>query len=186
MKNLLLSSFICVLFSPFLSFVYADPVTRGGEVATAYMKELKGKLIAAMSEGGPVHAIEVCGTESAKLSAAYKSKFEDVLEVRRFSDRFRNPKNKPAKEEAEVLQGFREELQKGTGISDHVLIENGSTVRFFKPILLQSECLLCHGERDAMPEQLRSMLDSRYPDDKATGFSIGDLRGVITVTMSKP
>ena len=42
-------------------------------------------------------------------------------------------------------------------------------------------CLTCHGERvsDAVHEQIAEL----YPDDRATGFKLGEFRGLLWVTI---
>jgi hypothetical protein len=58
-------------------------------------------------------------------------------------------------------------------------------VHYFKPILLQPLCLNCHGneELDISPAVL-AMLKKEYPEDKATGFAAGDLRGMWHITFN--
>ena len=57
---------------------------------------------------------------------------------------------------------------------------NGSTVfRYMKAIPTDDVCLMCHGRQ--LPEDLSAELEKLYPNDKATGFSKGDIRGAFTV-----
>ncbi|MFP4521425.1 MAG: bacteriohemerythrin [Fibrobacterota bacterium] len=51
----------------------------------------------------------------------------------------RNPENKPDSLESEVLKFF-----KRTGVNEKVIIGRDS-LRYFRPIVLTSECLYCHG-----------------------------------------
>ena len=54
-----------------------------------------------------------------------------------------------------------------------------STTTFFAPIVLNNElCLKCHGEpgRDIAPENA-AVIQRLYPQDEATGFKLGQLRG---------
>ena len=50
---------------------------------------------------------------------------------------------------------------------------------YVEPIVAQPLCLTCHGK--AISEATRAALAERYPDDKATGFEKGDLRGLFWV-----
>ncbi len=54
----------------------------------------------------------------------------------------RNPDNQPDPIEAEVLR----RLQAGHAAEETVFDRKANTVRFFRPIRLTQECLLCHGE----------------------------------------
>jgi hypothetical protein len=37
--------------------------------------------------------------------------------------------------------------------------------------------LACHGPEEALQPEVRAALDQRYPEDRATGYAAGDLRG---------
>jgi hypothetical protein len=54
----------------------------------------------------------------------------------------------------------------------------GETIHYYKPILVQSMCLNCHG---SIPGQLKpevaAVVDSLYPGDLARNYKEGDLRG---------
>jgi hypothetical protein len=52
--------------------------------------------------------------------------------------------------------------------------------RFMKAITTQPLCLTCHGE--AISPEVAAKLSELYPDDRATGFREGDLRGAFVVT----
>ncbi|MEE9295802.1 MAG: methyl-accepting chemotaxis protein [Phycisphaerae bacterium] len=54
----------------------------------------------------------------------------------------RNPKNEPDEVEARVLRLFEEE-----GIEEHYEIDESlNAIRYFRPIKLTTECMLCHGD----------------------------------------
>jgi hypothetical protein len=36
---------------------------------------------------------------------------------------------------------------------------------------------MCHGTKDEIPEEMHVAIARAYPNDQATGFHIGDLRG---------
>jgi hypothetical protein len=38
-------------------------------------------------------------------------------------------------------------------------------------------CLSCHGPVDTLDPELREALAQRFPDDEATGYQLGELRG---------
>ena len=45
------------------------------------------------------------------------------------------------------------------------------------PIRLQPQCTMCHGPAAAIADEVRAEIAASYPDDRATGFATGDLRG---------
>ena len=52
-------------------------------------------------------------------------------------------------------------------------------VRVMKPIVTGAPCLACHGTQ--VEPQLARLIRERYPDDQATGFREGELRGAFTL-----
>jgi hypothetical protein len=45
------------------------------------------------------------------------------------------------------------------------------------PIRVGEMCLQCHGERAEIGEKTLARIEELYPEDSATGFAAGDLRG---------
>jgi hypothetical protein len=54
------------------------------------------------------------------------------------------------------------------------------------PIKLQAQCLLCHGSGEQVPANVKNALAQRYPNDQATGFKEGDLRGWFWIEVPGP
>ncbi len=44
-------------------------------------------------------------------------------------------------------------------------------------------CLMCHGS--GLDPALKAEIERLYPDDQATGFKAGELRGAFTVTIRR-
>ena len=42
-------------------------------------------------------------------------------------------------------------------------------------------CLACHGTADNIPEAVKRKLAADYPNDRATGYAPGQIRGAVTV-----
>jgi hypothetical protein len=59
----------------------------------------------------------------------------------------------------------------------------GGTVRYYRPLLVVPMCVTCHGPRESLPDEVQRLLAERYPEDAATGYGPGELRGVIRVTL---
>ena len=130
-------------------------------------KRLSGKLMAAMSDGGPVAAIEVCSQQASEIAANVGREFG--VSIGRTSYRLRNPANRaPA-----WTQPFVEVRETDPQFVD---LSNGGTGALL-PILLQPQCLACHGPADKINANVGEQLKKLYPDDAATGFHQGDLRG---------
>lgn len=141
---------------------------------------LQGEMKAALAEGGGLKAIEICHDKAADIAA--KISKEQGFEVGRTSLKIRSDKNAPDAWEKEQLQKFAERKQAG---EDPAKIETGVVTvdgkfRYMKAIPLQDTCLACHGE--TVPAELAEKIKTLYPNDQATGFKIGDIRGAFTIT----
>ena len=145
---------------------------------------LKSQLMAAIKAGGPVSAIAVCKTVAPAL--AEQSSKDHGLEIGRTALRVRNPENVPVQWERKVLEDFVAKLAAGT---DPATLEHFETVsqgdetvfRYMKAIPTAAKpCLTCHGSN--LDPALKAEIERLYPDDQATGFKAGELRGAFTVT----
>ena len=56
---------------------------------------------------------------------------------------------------------------------------DGNRWGYVEPIIVQPLCLTCHGSE--LAPDIGAQITELYPDDRATGFEAGDLRGVFWV-----
>lgn len=166
--------------------VFADANAEQAKAAVmAYGMALKSELVAAMESGGPVKAIEVCNVEAPAIAARVSE--ENELTVTRVSLRNRNPKAAPNEWQERVLLSFEERAAGGEDVnalawSETAETQNGAEYRFMKAIPTGGVCLACHGE--TLAPEVSAELAERYPEDKATGYTLGDIRGAFVVTQS--
>lgn len=148
------------------------------ELAAALQSELGSRLQAALAEGGPVGAIEVCRTAAPGIATRLSER--SGAQVGRTALHVRNPVNVPDPGERAVLEGFAHRVIAGEGgpIEDYQSLPDGRT-RYMRAIVTQPMCLACHGS--TLAEPVRKALAERYPADEATGYSTGDLRGAFVV-----
>jgi hypothetical protein len=152
-------------------------------VIKAFAGSLQAELKGAMKSSGPVAAIEIC---SEKAPAIAREHAEDKgWSVGRTSLKFRNPNNAPDPWELMVLQSF--ESRKAAGEDpktiDHAefVMQDGKRVfRYMKAIPTGEVCLNCHGAAEVKPAVAKTLAEF-YPDDKARGFKVGDIRGAFTI-----
>lgn len=154
--------------------------TRGAIKALA--TELKTALKSTMKSEGPLKAISVCNTEAPRLTQ--KVSTQKGMEVGRTSLKTRNPLNAPDPWELSVLEQFEHRKAEGEALNtieySEITRHNGNQVfRYMKAIPTDDVCLTCHGE--AIPDNLSAELKKLYPNDRATGFKKGDIRGAFTV-----
>lgn len=143
------------------------PQQRAAAARDALFERLSTELLATMSSRGPAAAIEVCSKRAPQL-AAEVGQLHGVR-IGRTGVRLRNSRNTPPTWAAPLLQDQPREPQ-FVELSDH------STGALF-PILLKIQCETCHGPVEQIAAEIRSELQRLYPDDQATGFKDGDLRG---------
>lgn len=156
--------------------------------ARAAVKELgenlKTQLVAALKEGGPRKAVDVCRTIAPAI--AEEASQSHGLDVGRTALKVRNPANAPDAFERQVLEDFAREIAAGADPAqpEHAEMrsENGTReLRYMKAIPTAAEpCLACHGAN--IEPQLKAEILRLYPEDQATGFKAGELRGAFTVT----
>lgn len=132
----------------------------------ALFQRLSGKLMAAMAEG-PAQAIGVCQKEAPELALAVQE--ELGVQIGRVGVRLRNPNN-TGPDWAAPLIAARTETPVFVNLS------NGHAAALL-PIKLQSQCLMCHGPKEQIAPVIQSQLTKLYPNDEATGFQEGELRG---------
>jgi hypothetical protein len=152
--------------------------------AMEFMKDLKGVLINQIQTNGVLQAVSVCSDTAQVLTNNFG--VQRGVYIKRVSLKNRSVNNFPDDFEKKVLNKFEllhqnKELNSET---EHVeIVQEGEFkyLRYLKPILVQAECLNCHGgETDIMPE-VKQLIAQGYSDDKAIGYKIGDLRGAVSL-----
>ncbi len=145
---------------------------RGAQLLAPFKQALKQALVDGMQQG-PIDAISVCKLEAPAIAAAHS-----VAGVRmgRTSHRLRNPANVGPDWVEPILRGYLDE-QGDVGPRTVVLPED--RVGYVEPIALQPLCVTCHGT--VLASDVAAQIERDYPDDRAIGFEVGDLRGVFWV-----
>ena len=142
-----------------------------------FQSELKTTLQGAIKKEGFGGAIEVCRQASP---VAEKDFSTGGMVIRRVSEKPRNPDHKPDNFEMTVLKIWQQKLAKGEKPAVFTS-ETDEGYRVMKPIYIQAPCLQCHGEK-LNPEAAKRIAEL-YPDDKATGYKEGDLRGAFSAIL---
>jgi hypothetical protein len=152
------------------------------DAADSLARRLKARLVSTMQAEGPLAAIEVCATEAPRI--AIDVSVETGLSVQRTATRVRNASNAPDAWEREMLDYFSRSIRAGKDAAalemSSVETENGQIhFRWARPILLEPQCTMCHGTN--MSSELQTAIGARYPNDRATDFEPGELRGMFSV-----
>ncbi|QDH78779.1 DUF3365 domain-containing protein [Echinicola soli] len=158
----------------------------GNEISAEAQQELMGKLNKSINEKGVAGAVEFCNVE-ALPSLNEVSKRHKVV-VRRVSHDFRNPADQPNEEEEMLLEAYEYNEENGVKNSANVQeIGNGEILLYTKAIKIPGEmCLNCHGDPGVdIGEETLEKLDALYPEDKAKGHKVGELRGMWSIAIPK-
>ena len=151
--------------------------------ANDMMMTLGGNLKDAIAERGLAGAVDFCASEVHALSAQTLVKHRTGIQVHRVTERPRNPVNRIAAEEREISERFP---VRRAETSQEYYEQRGTAFVYARPIYMDGVCLACHGPRDSLAEEVRRVLEERYPHDQAVGYSLGELRGIVLVTIDPP
>jgi hypothetical protein len=171
------------LLPGFLTAAETAPEAEARAAIAAFAGALQAELTSAMQAGGPLNAIEVCNERAPAIAANVS--VEKGMNLSRVSLRNRNPDNAPNDWQSAVLQEFETRQAAGEDLGglvwQDVAESNGQReYRFMKAIPTAPLCLGCHGE--SLAPAVAEKITELYPDDKATGFREGDIRGAFVVT----
>ncbi len=141
-----------------------------------FKKELQETLTKALADG-PSAAVSVCADLAPKLAERASS---EQVTVGRSALRLRNPDNAPRA----WLSPLMEELSRlPSAEGQHRVVPlEGGRHGYAEAIVLTPPCVLCHGK--SLEPELAAQIAARYPSDQATGFEVGELRGVFWAELS--
>jgi hypothetical protein len=161
-------------------------VERGMAAVAALKQSLGAQLKAAMGSGGHEGAMDVCRQVVEAVRQTTSDTFEG-LEVGRTSLKYRNAENRPDSVDESVLKNFEKAKVEGRELAP-VFVEagEGEGARLYAPIVVEAICLNCHGARESLSPAVTALLDEHYPDDLATGYGVGDVRGAFRVSFGQP
>ena len=163
--------------------VNTEHVKQAQELAKKFGGQLKPELQKAMKAGGPVAAVEVCHSKAPAIAAALAK--ESGWQITRVSLKPRGANATPDAWETKVLEKFNAQKEAGTKpkdiqFSEVINTDNGSQFRYMKAVGTGGVCLACHGAK--VSEPVKQALAKYYPNDKAMGYSKGDIRGAFSFT----
>lgn len=161
----------------------ASRAASARNLAHLYAERMRQNISSALKEGGPVRAIDACNTLAPELNASVPD--GTTFEVARTALRVRNPDNAPDTWEQGNLETFEKSMASGADpktleIYEVVATKEGQRLfRYMRPITMREACMSCHGS--SVAAEVKSEIAKYYPDDRATGYSIGDLRGAFSI-----
>lgn len=156
-------------------------LTKGEEVAKSSFKELSRNLVEHMKQGGPLQAISFCNEQALPITDQLSEKYN--VTIKRTSNKLRNTKNKPTEREKQIIDNYINLQKIEKNLMPIVEIDNTNKKHFYAPITIKANCLVCHGKiGEAVNAKTDSVINIFYPNDKATGYKEGDVRGIWSIT----
>ena len=183
MRKVLLSMAVLVSLNAFAED--ASWLAEARKVASQVPPKLLQVLSEEMAKDGPAAAMAVC-REKAPLMAKAASE-QTGWTIKRVSLQNRNPKAVPDAWERAALEEFDRRAAAGENPatlekSAAVTTDAGRTeYRYMKALPVQPLCLACHGKADELSPDVSQKLHALYPDDKAVGYTLGQIRGAMTI-----
>lgn len=128
---------------------------------------LLGRVTEVIKQDGPTEAIKVCRDEASRITDRLADKHN--LKIGRTSHRLRNPENQPPEWARQMVKNKVDERR--------LFESSDGRLGVTQPIPTAQRCTTCHGPKERIPPNVQDQLDQHYPQDQATGFEAGDLRG---------
>lgn len=169
-----------LLFSSFTAAADSGALeAEARALTTEFIGRLKPLLQQAMQAGGPVNAIDICSEQAPRIADALSA--ESGWLVKRVSLNARNASRAlPDRWETAVLIEFDRRQAAGENPAEISYSEaTHHSYRYMQAQGTAGVCLVCHGENIA-PE-VKQVLQQYYPDDTATGYTLGQVRGAISL-----
>ena len=164
-------------------------VAEARQVAAAVPPRLLAVLQEELDRSGPEGAVAVCNEKAPQMAREASEK--SGWAIRRVSLRNRNPKAVPDAWEQAALRDFDRRLAAQEPASklekSEITQESGQNVqRYIRALPTAKLCLECHGSAEQISPAVAARLKALYPADQATGYSVGQLRGAITLRKAVP
>lgn len=154
---------------------------RGRKIAVTTQLRLKQELRKAIKQGGTEYAVTFCNKRAMEITDSISR--ADKVYIKRLAKKYRNPLNDMTENESNIFKGYIiSNLGKQWMPAMITWNDKGQPV-YYNPMIVETLCLKCHGTpgKEIKPDVAKKIAEL-YPDDRATNFRIGDLRGMWSVT----
>ena len=105
--------------------------------------------------------------------------------IKRVSDKNRNPNNKANAQELDYISLYKQILKNGEE-PEPIVVEENKKVNFYYPIVTNAMCLKCHGTPGKeIQRETYDKIKELYPNDKAIGYDVNEVRGMWSISFDK-
>ncbi len=164
----------------------AEQLQETRAISAELLKTLSGKLQESMAANGAAGSITFCKTIAPQIALGLADK--TGWKITRVGTRVRDvDMGTPNAWQRKALEHLNADLKSGAKPETldwyEVVNENGKpTLHYAKAIVLQTQCIACHGQTDQLAPGVADKLKIEYPHDQATGYAPGQLRGAVVIS----
>ena len=152
---------------------------EGAKITAQSFAALSGHLQYQVKNNGIENAIAFCNLNANPIVDSLAKHYH--VAIKRTSLQLRNEENKPTNLELTTLNKYQTDFEQGNDLESIVHNQNGETY-FFAPIYIMDACTKCHGKaNETLNDLAYQKIIELYPNDAATGYNAGDLRGMWSV-----
>lgn len=155
-------------------------IEKGKQISASLSGALLTKLSSEIQANGTVEAIKYCSVNALPLTDSI-AKLEKV-KISRVSHKNRNPANAANEEEMALIKNYIAQIEKGAATAPVITTGKGKYTYYAPVVIAMPTCLKCHGKPDTdIDAEVLNALKTLYPEDQATGFAMGELRGLFKI-----
>ena len=156
---------------------------RGLKYALSTKAVLGKNLMGTIQKKGTIAALEFCNIKAYPLTDSMA--LVHHANIKRVTDKPRNQNNLANSIELKQIESFKEHLSKAIEI-EPVVSENNDKIHVYYPIITNDMCLQCHGKPNLnVTSETLNKIAQLYPEDKALGYNINEIRGIWSITFDK-
>ena len=163
----------------------SESIQDSRKVALQVSLALRTQLLREMQVSGPLRSLIVCKYNCPEILSIQSRK--TGWRVAAVSLKPRNSALGMADAwEQKVIADFERRVANGEKAETLEVIETikepqGRYFRYAKAMMVERLCLQCHGTRDQLPESVKAQLAIDYPFDRAVGFKVGQVYGIVSI-----
>jgi hypothetical protein len=157
---------------------------KGIKIALYCQKAISVKLEGAVEREGMQKAMQYCVLRNYSFPDSLEK--AEHVQIRRTSDKLRNPLNKPDSIETQLFQAYQYNFKNGISTNSHPPVMEKTYLLFTAPIVIEGTCLACHGTlgKDISEENYK-IIKAAYPKDQAINYKTEELRGMWSIKIDK-
>lgn len=144
----------------------------GDSISIEMQNVLLQNVAGAIQKGGTDYAVDYCNVNAIPITDSIANRH--TMFIQRLSYKNRNPGN-AFQTQMDSLAWQKIKSEK----ADFIEQDKSGDVFYYKPILMaMPTCIKCHGGKTEITQSTQKIIAQKYPNDKAIGYEIGDLRGM--------